>query len=153
MSEFGFGFRSLLGKNPKTLRVLIFDPEHQENPQSLTQGGWTPKKAPTKEWSPTPKKMATQTITRLTSIPEHTLDEALQNPKGEPSTPAKGKESNPFMESCNGGPSPVPRPKVLPEGRPILHSHNYTLTINNNYRTDHYCSRFSYYYKNQSSTM
>ena len=54
---------------------------------------------------------------------------------------------------CNGGPSPVPRPKVLPEGRPILHSPNYTLTINNNYRTDHYCSRFSYYYKNQSSTM
>ena len=54
---------------------------------------------------------------------------------------------------CNGGPSSVPRPKVLPEGRPILHSHNYTLTINNNYRTDHYCSRFLYYYKNQSSTM
>ena len=54
---------------------------------------------------------------------------------------------------CNGGPSLVPRPKVLPEGQPILHSHNYTLTINNNYRTDHYCSRFSYYYKNQSSTM
>ena len=54
---------------------------------------------------------------------------------------------------CNGGPSLVPSPKVLPEGRPILHSHNYTLTINNNYRTDHYCSRFSYYYKNQSSTM
>ena len=54
---------------------------------------------------------------------------------------------------CNGGPSPVPRPKVLPEGRPILHSYNYTLTINNNYRADHYCSRFSYYYKNQSSTM
>ena len=54
---------------------------------------------------------------------------------------------------CNGGPSPVPRPKVLPEGRPILHFYNYTLTINNNYRTDHYCSRISYYYKNQSSTM
>ena len=44
---------------------------------------------------------------------------------------------------CNGGPSPVPRPKVLPEGRPILHSYNYTLTINNNYRTDHYYSRFT----------
>ena len=101
MSEFGFGFRSLLGKNPKTPRVLILDPEHHETPQWLTQGGWTPKKAPTKERSPTPKKMATQTITRLTSIPEHTLDEALQNPKGEPSTPAKGKDpkSNPFMES------------------------------------------------------
>ena len=26
------------------------------------------------------------------------------------------------QDMCNGGPSPVPRPKVLPEGRPILHS-------------------------------
>ena len=58
-----------------------------------------------------------------------------------------------YRELCNGGPSTVPRPKVLLEGQPILHSYNYTLTINNNYRTDHYCSRFSYYYKNQSSTM
>ena len=90
MSEFGFGFRSLLGKNPKTPRVLILDPEHQETPLWLTQGGWTPKesKKEPREWTPTPKKMATQT--RLTEIPEHTLDEALQQ-KGEPSTPAKGK--------------------------------------------------------------
>ena len=44
MSEFAFGFRSLLGKNPKTPRVLILDPEHQETPQWLTQGGWTPVK-------------------------------------------------------------------------------------------------------------
>ena len=93
MSEFGFGFRSLLGKNPKTPRVLILDPEHQETPQWLTQGGWTPKESEKKprEWTPTPKKMATQTITRLTEIPEHTRDEALQQ-KGEPSTPAKGKD-------------------------------------------------------------
>ena len=42
--------------------------------------------------------MATQTITRLTSIPEHTLDEALQNPKGEPSTSAKGKDTNPTIQ-------------------------------------------------------
>ena len=67
--------------------------------------------------------------------------------------PAWNPPWNPSGNNCNGDPSPVPRPKVLPEGRPILHSHNYTLTINNNYRTDHYCSRFSYYYKNQSSTM
>ena len=62
-------------------------------------------------------------------------------------------EHVPSCRGCNGGPSLVPRPKVLPEGRPILHCHNYTLTINNNYRMDHYCCRFSYYYKNQSSTM
>ena len=57
MCEFGFGFRSLLGKNPKTPRVLILDPEHQETPLWLTQGGWTPKekKEPTREWTPTPK--------------------------------------------------------------------------------------------------
>ena len=88
MSEFGFGFRSLLGKNPKTPRVLILELEHQETPLWLTQGGWTPKESKKKpqEWTPTPKKMATQTITRLTEIPEHTLDEALQQ-TGEPSTP------------------------------------------------------------------
>ena len=108
MSEFAFGFRSLLGKNPKTPRVLILDPEHQETPQWLTQGGWTPKESerePKQEWTPTPKKMATQTITRLTSIPEHTLDEALQ--KGEPSTPAKGKDANPTIE---GKPDSEPDP-------------------------------------------
>ena len=108
MSEFGFGFRSLLGKNPKTPRVLILDPEHQETPQWLTQGGWTPKESerkPKQEWTPTPKKMATQIITRLTSIPEHTLDEALQ--KGEPSTPAKGKDANPTIE---GKPDSEPDP-------------------------------------------
>ena len=86
MREFGFGFRSLLGKNPKTPKVYILDPEHQETPLWLTQGGWTPKegeKRPKQEWTPTPKKMATQTITRtrLTDIPEYTLDEALENPK------------------------------------------------------------------------
>ena len=107
MSEFGFGFRNLLGKNPKTPRVLILDPEHQETPQWLTQGGWTPKesKKEPREWTPTPKKMATQIITRLTSIPEHTLDEALQ--KGEPSTPAKGKDANPTIE---GKPNSEPDP-------------------------------------------
>ena len=107
MSEFGFGFRSLLGKNPKTPRVLILDPEHQETPQWLTQGGWTPKESerkPKQEWTPTLKKMATQTITRLTSIPEHTLDEALQNPEGEPSTPAK----NPNEASGNPDTEPDP---------------------------------------------
>ena len=104
MSEFGFGFRSLLGKNPKTPKVHILNPEHQETPLWLTQGGWTPKenKKEPREWTPTPKKMATQTVTqsRLTDIPEHTLDEALQQ-KGEPSTPAKGKipKANPFIEN------------------------------------------------------
>ena len=105
MSEFGFGFRSLLRKDPKTPRVLILDPEHQETPQWLTQRGWTPKESerkPKQEWTPTPKKMATQTVTqsRLTDIPEHTLDEALQQ-KGEPSTPAKGKDlkTNPLVEN------------------------------------------------------
>ena len=110
MSEFGFGFRSLLGKNPKTPRVSILDPEHQETPQWLTQGGWTPKESerkPKQEWTPTSKKMATQTITRLTNIPEHTLDKALQNPKGEPSTPAKGKDTNPTIEGkLNSEPDP-----------------------------------------------
>ena len=53
---------------------------------------------------------------------------------------AKGKEVLVNLdETCNEGPSPVPRPKALPEGWLILHSHNYTLTINNNYPT-HYCS-------------
>ena len=52
------------------------------------------------------------------------------------------------LTCCNGGPSPIPWPKVLPDGRPILHSHNYTLTINKNYWTDYYCARFPYYYKN-----
>ena len=107
MSEFGFGFRSLLGKNPKTPRVHILDPEHQETPLWLTQGGWTPKekKGPTREWTPTPKKMATQTITktRLSDVPEHTLYEALQNPKGEPSTPAKGKDTNPTNSAITEG--------------------------------------------------
>ena len=103
MSEFEFGFRSLLGKNPKTPRVLILNPEHQETPQWLTQGGWTPKESkrkPKQEWSPTPKKMAIQTLIKnhLSEIPEHTLDEALQQ-KGEPSTPAKGKDPNLFMEN------------------------------------------------------
>ena len=114
MSEFGFGFRSLLGKNPKTPRVLILDPEHQETPLWLTQGGWTPKesKKEPREWTPTPKKMATQTITqsRLTDIPEHTLDEALQQ-KGEPSTPAKGKDpktNNP--DEASGNPDTEPDP-------------------------------------------
>ena len=114
MSEFGFGFRNLLGKNPKTPRVLILDPEHQETPLWLTQGGWTPKekKEPTREWTPTPKKMATQTVTqsRLTDIPEHTLDEALQQ-KGEPSTPAKGKNpktSDPNIASGNPDTEPDP---------------------------------------------
>ena len=108
MSEFGFGFRSLLGKNPKTPKVHILSPEHQETPLWLTQGGWTPKenKKP-REWTPTPKKMATQTITqsRLTDIPEHTLDEALQQ-KGEPSTPAKGK--TPKINQPDNGPSGNP---------------------------------------------
>ena len=111
MSEFGFGFRSLLGKNPKTPRVLILEPEHQETPLWLTQGGWTPKenKKKPQEWTPTPKKMATQTITRLTEIPEHTLDEALQQ-KREPSTPAKGKDPTINDPSAIGGntePDPV----------------------------------------------
>ena len=53
--------------------------------------------------------MATQTVTqsRLTDIPEHTLDEALQQ-KGEPSTPAKGKnpKANPSIENQpDNGPS------------------------------------------------
>ena len=115
MSEFGFGFRSLQGKNLKTLRVLILDPEHQETPIWLTQGGWTPKenKKEPREWTPTPKKMATQTVTqsRLTDIPEHTLDEALQQ-KGEPSTPAKGKNLNPFVENQpdNNNPDTEPDP-------------------------------------------
>ena len=114
MSEFGFGFRSLLGKNPKTPKVHILNPEHQETPLWLTQGGWTPKenKKP-REWTPTPKKMATQTITqsRLTDIPEYTLDEALQG--GEPSTPAKGKNpKNPFVENQpdNNNPDTEPDP-------------------------------------------
>ena len=113
MSEFGFGFRSLLGKNPKTPKVHILNPEHQETPLWLTQGGWTPKenKKP-REWTPTPKKMATQTITqsRLTDIPEHTLNEALQQ-KGEPSTPAKGK--NPTIDdpsTIGGNPDNEPDP-------------------------------------------
>ena len=124
MSEFGFGFRSLLNKNPKTPRVLILDPEHQETPQWLTQGGWTPKesekkpkqewapKSATQGWSPKPKTMATQTITRtrLTDVPEHTLDEALQQ-KGEPSTPTKGKDptiDDPSAISGNPGNEPDP---------------------------------------------
>ena len=111
MSEFGFGLRSLLGKNPKIPRVLILDPEHEETPQWLTQGGWTPKESQTKprEWTQTPKKMATQTVTqsRLTAISEYMLDEALQQ-KREPSTPAKGKDpkTNPSIENQPGnGPS------------------------------------------------
>ena len=116
MSEFGFGFRSLLGKNPKTPKVHILDPENQETPLWLTQGGWTPiesEKRPKQEWTPTPKKMATQTITktRLTDVLEHTLDEALQNPKGEPSTPAKGidpKVNNPDEDSRNPDTEPDP---------------------------------------------
>ena len=113
MSEFGFGFRSLLGKNSKTPKVLILDPEHQETPNWLTKE-WTPdtpdyewiqKKNLTQGWTPTPKKMATQTVTqsRLTDIPEHTLEEALQQ-KGEPSTLAKGKDpktSDPNIVSGN----------------------------------------------------
>ena len=59
---------------------------------------------------------------------------------------------NTIVAICNGGPSPVPRPKVLSEGRPMVYYYNYTLTLNNNYQTDHDCSRFSNYYKNQSST-
>ena len=79
MREFGFGLRNLLSKNPKTTRVLILEPEHQEIPQWLTQRGWTSKESkPKQEWTLTPKKMATQTITRLTEILEHTIDEALQ---------------------------------------------------------------------------
>ena len=54
--------------------------------------------------------MATQTVTqsRLTDIPEHTLDEALQG--GEPSTPAKGK--NPFVgnQPDNNNPNTEPDP-------------------------------------------
>ena len=115
MSEFGFGFRSLLSKDPKTRRVQILDPEHRETPLWLTQGGWTPKekKEPTREWTPTPKKMATQTITktRLSDVSEHTLDEALQNPKGEPSTPAKGKDTNPTNPTMvEGNPDNEPDP-------------------------------------------
>ena len=115
MSEFKFGFRSLLGKNPKTPRVLILEPEIQETPNWLTREWtpdtsdhkWTPKKKPTQNWTPTPKKMATQTVTqsRLIDIPEHTLDEALQQ-KGEPSTPAKGKNPNLLIENQpDNGPS------------------------------------------------
>ena len=118
MSEFAFGFRSLLGKNPKTPRVLILEPETQETPNWLTKEWtpdtpdheWTPKKKPTQGRTPTPKKMATQTATRLSDIPEHTLDEALQNPKGEPSTPAK--RNNPFIENQpdNNNPDTEPDP-------------------------------------------
>ena len=112
MSEFGFGFRSLLGKNPKTPKVHILDPEHQETPLWLTQGGWTPKegeKRPKQEWTPTPKKMATQTITRLTDVPEHTLDEVLQQ-QGEPSTPAKGKNQTNNPDEVSGNPDTEPDP-------------------------------------------
>ena len=109
MSKFGFGFRSLLEKNPKTPRVLILEPEHQETPQWLTQGGWTPNESkPKQEWTPTLKKMATQTITCLTDVPEHTLDEALQQ-QGEPSTPAKRK--NPFTKNkTDNNPETEPDP-------------------------------------------
>ena len=137
MSEFGFGFRSFLGKELKTPKVHILDPEHQETPLWLTQGGWTPKesgKKPKQQWTPTPKKMATQTITknRLTDVPEHTLNEALQQ-KGEPSTSAKGKDptvggpnaisGNPDNEpdpgdnySIGGGDEPTYNP---PGGEPL----------------------------------
>ena len=108
-------------KNPKTLRVLILEPEHQETPNWLTKQWtpdtpdheWTPKEKPTQGWTPTPKKMATQTITktRLSDVPEHTLDEALQNPKGEPSTPVqgnKGRDAGPRQQDNNPDSEPDP---------------------------------------------
>ena len=57
--------------------------------------------------------MATQTLTknRLTEIPEHTLDEALQQ-KGEPSTPAKGKDQHPFVENQPDNNNPDTEPDL-----------------------------------------